>query len=137
MFLHLPNYLDQQIINNEQALLECGNDIDTAIKRLEDLCLGAAEARGEKTCPVEELGTTAEQGILSNNGEAAAAAAVTIQNQSASENMPADGAGAEWVDLFVREMMSATSVDDAKSHASKLLAVLENSITNIRSLKSS
>ncbi|TYI24250.1 hypothetical protein ES332_A06G220700v1 [Gossypium tomentosum] len=123
----------------EQALLECGNDIDTAIKRLEDLCLGAAEARGEKTCPVEELGTTAEQGILSNNGEAAAAAAaaVTIQNQSASENMPADGAGAEWVDLFVREMMSATSVDDAKSHASKLLAVLENSITNIRSLKSS
>ncbi|KAA3478432.1 Ubiquitin system component Cue [Gossypium australe] len=78
---------------NEQALLECGNDIDTAIKRLEDLCLGAAEARGEKTCPVEELGTTAEQGILTNNGEAVAAAAVvTIQNQSASENMPADGA---------------------------------------------
>ncbi|MBA0748378.1 hypothetical protein Gogos_005215, partial [Gossypium gossypioides] len=58
---------------------------------MEDLCLGAAEARGEKTCPVEELGTTAEQGILTNNGEAvAAAAAVTIQNQSASENMPAD-----------------------------------------------
>ncbi|KAH1055174.1 hypothetical protein J1N35_033239 [Gossypium stocksii] len=125
-------------MDHEQALLECGNDIDTAIKRLEDLCLGAAEARGEKTCPVEELGTTAEQGILTNNGEAvAAAAAVTIQNQLASENMSADGAGAEWADLFVREMMSATSVDDAKSHASKLLAVLENSITNIRSLKSS
>ncbi|MBA0694987.1 hypothetical protein Goari_005245, partial [Gossypium aridum] len=49
---------------------------------------GAAEARGEKTCPVEELGTTVEQGILTNNGEAVAA--VTIQNQSASENMPAD-----------------------------------------------
>lgn len=64
-------------------------------------------------------------GILTNNGEAIAAA-VTIQNPSASENMPADGAG--WVDLFVREMMSATSVDDAKSHVSKLLAVLENSI---------
>ncbi|KHG01235.1 putative transaldolase [Gossypium arboreum] len=120
-------HMDPQLL--EQALLECGNDIDTAIKKLEDLCLGAAEARGGKTCTVEELGTTAEQGILTNNGEAAAAAAaaVTIQNPSASENMPADGA--EWVDLFVREMMSATSVDDAKSHVSKLLAVLENSIS--------
>ncbi|MBA0748379.1 hypothetical protein Gogos_005216, partial [Gossypium gossypioides] len=56
---------------------------------MEDLCLGAAEARGGKTCTVEELGTTAEQGILTNNGEAVAAA-VTIQNPSASENMPAD-----------------------------------------------
>ncbi|MBA0627382.1 hypothetical protein Godav_004901 [Gossypium davidsonii] len=133
-------HMDPQLL--EQALLECGNDIDTAIKKLEDLCLGAAEARGGKTCTVEELGTTAEQvgqsslckwnltsalaGILTNNGEAVAAA-VTIQNPSASENMPADGA--EWVDLFVREMMSATSVDDAKSHVSKLLAVLENSIS--------
>ncbi|MBA0811514.1 hypothetical protein Gohar_003406, partial [Gossypium harknessii] len=133
-------HMDPQLL--EQALLECGNDIDTAIKKLEDLCLGAAEARGGKTCTIEELGTTAEQagqsslckwnltsalaGILTNNGEAVAAA-VTIQNPSASENMPADGA--EWVDLFVREMMSATSVDDAKSHVSKLLAVLENSIS--------
>ncbi|MBA0598558.1 hypothetical protein Gorai_008315, partial [Gossypium raimondii] len=56
----ISNY---SLLLQEQALLECDNDIDTAIKRLEDLCLGAAEGRGEKTCPVEELGTTAEQGI--------------------------------------------------------------------------
>nr|KJB68085.1 hypothetical protein B456_010G224700 [Gossypium raimondii] len=91
LFLHSYFHFNYSLLLQEQALLECDNDIDTAIKRLEDLCLGAAEGRGEKTCPVEELGTTAEQGILTNNGESvAAAAAVTIQNQSASENMPAD-----------------------------------------------
>ncbi|KAK8503417.1 hypothetical protein V6N12_034812 [Hibiscus sabdariffa] len=111
----------------EKALLECGNDIDSAIKRLQELCLGAPEAGGEKTCPVEESSTTVEQGILTNDGEAVAAAAVTVQNPPASENLPVDGAA--WVDLFVREMVSATSMDDAKARASRLLAVLENSIS--------
>ena len=62
---------------------------------------------------------------MSNDGEAAAA--VNVQNPLAPENLPVDGA--EWVDLFVREMMSATSVDDAKARASKLLEVLEKSIS--------
>ncbi|KAL4368380.1 hypothetical protein GQ457_05G034940 [Hibiscus cannabinus] len=119
-------HMDLELL--EKALLECGNDIDSAVKRLQELCLGAPEARGEKTqCPVEELGTTAEQGISTNDGEAAAAAAVTVQNQPAYENLPVDGAA--WVDLFVSEMMSATSMDDAKARASRLLAVLENSIS--------
>ncbi|XWS11782.1 hypothetical protein CRYUN_Cryun37aG0030100 [Craigia yunnanensis] len=113
-------HMDPELL--ERALLECGNDIDTAIKKLQELCLGAAEARGEKTCPVEELGTTAEQGTLSNDGEAAA-----VQNPSAPQNLPVDGA--EWVDLFVRERMSATSVDDAKVRISKLLEVLEKFIS--------
>ena len=63
---------------------------------------------------------------MTNDGEAAAG--VTVQNLSALENLPVDGA--EWVDLFVREMMGATSVDDAKARASKLLEVLEKSISN-------
>ena len=62
---------------------------------------------------------------MSNDGEAAAA--VNVQNPLAPENLPVDGA--EWVNLFVREMMSATSVDDAKARASKLLEVLEKSIS--------
>ncbi|XWS20449.1 hypothetical protein CRYUN_Cryun31cG0102100 [Craigia yunnanensis] len=117
-------HMDTELL--ERALLECGNDIDTAIKRLQELCLGAAEATGERSGPVEELGTTVEQVTLTNDGEAAAA--VTVQNPSALENLPVDGA--EWVDLFVREMMGATSVDDAKARASKLLEVLEKSISN-------
>ncbi|XVE89069.1 hypothetical protein DITRI_Ditri19aG0120500 [Diplodiscus trichospermus] len=115
-------HMDPELL--ERALLECGNDIDTAIKRLQELCLGTEEARGETTCPDEDLGTTAEQGTLTNDGEAAA---VIVQNPLVPENLPVDGA--EWVDLFVREMMSATSVDDAKARASKLLEVLEKSLS--------
>nr|KJB66463.1 hypothetical protein B456_010G140800 [Gossypium raimondii] len=87
-------HMDPELL--ERVLLECGNNIDTTIKRLQELHLGAADATGEKMGPVEELGTTAEQ---------------------------------EWVDLFVGEMMGASSVDDAKARASKLLEVLEKSIS--------
>lgn len=47
----------------ERVLLECGNDIDTATKSLQELCLGAVDARGENLCSVEELHRTAEQGM--------------------------------------------------------------------------
>ncbi|XP_038993350.1 uncharacterized protein LOC120117078 isoform X1 [Hibiscus syriacus] len=114
-----PN-IDPQLL--ERVLSECSNDIDTAIKRLQELCIGAA---GVESGPFEDLGTTAELGILTNGGEAAA---VSVQNPPATENLPVDGA--EWVDLFVREMMSATSVDDAKVRASKLLEVPEKAISN-------
>ncbi|MBA0626691.1 hypothetical protein Godav_004312 [Gossypium davidsonii] len=115
-------HMDPELL--ERALLECGNNIDTAIKRLQELHLGAADATGEKMGPVEELGTTAEQGTVTNNGEAAD---TTAQIPSAPETLPVDGA--EWVDLFVGEMMGASSVDDAKARASKLLEVLEKSIS--------
>lgn len=35
---------------------------------------------------------------------------------------------AEWVELFVREMLSASNIDDAKARASRALEVLEKSI---------
>ncbi|XP_017974627.1 PREDICTED: uncharacterized protein LOC18603427 [Theobroma cacao] len=108
----------------ERALLECGNDVDIATKRLQELCLGAAEATGEKSGPVEEVGT-AQLGTLASDGEAAAT--VAVQNPVAPENVAVDGAG--WVDLFLREMMSCTSMDDAKARASRLLEVLQKSIS--------
>ncbi|OMP01373.1 Ubiquitin system component Cue [Corchorus olitorius] len=108
----------------ERALLECENDIDAAITRLQELCLGGAEATLEKPGPIAELGTLAEPGALTNDGEAAAA--VSVQNPSAPENLPVDGAG--WVDFFVRELVSSTSMDEAKARASRLLEILEKSI---------
>ncbi|KAH0749497.1 hypothetical protein KY290_028729 [Solanum tuberosum] len=42
-------------------------------------------------------------------------------------NPPADGT--EWVELFVREMMSATSTDDARARATIVLESLEKSIS--------
>lgn len=62
-------------------------------------------------------------GTLTNE-EAAGAS----ENQSVPSNLPVDGA--EWVELFVREMMSAASVDDARARAAKVLEVLEKSISS-------
>lgn len=58
-----------------------------------------------------------------------AVAAVTNGEVVPSEdlkNLPMDGA--EWVELFVREMMSASNIDDARTRASRALEVLEKSI---------
>lgn len=49
------------------------------------------------------------------------------ENPSASDNLPVDGA--EWVNLFVREMMSATSPEDLRARASRALELLEKSIS--------
>ncbi|XP_070033934.1 uncharacterized protein [Nicotiana tomentosiformis] len=50
------------------------------------------------------------------------------ENSTASE---ADGEmDSEWVELFVREMMSATSIDDARARASRVLESLEKSISS-------
>lgn len=51
---------------------------------------------------------------------------VTNNGEIAEKNLPKDGA--DWVELFVREMMSASNMDDAKGRASRVLEVLEKSI---------
>lgn len=50
----------------------------------------------------------------------------TSENPSAPQNIPMDGA--DWVELFVREIMSATNMDDARNRASRALEFLEKSI---------
>ena len=54
------------------------------------------------------------------NGEA-----VNFEN-SPPQKPPVDGA--DWVDLFVREMLSASNMDDARTRASRALELLEKSI---------
>lgn len=53
---------------------------------------------------------------------------VAPDNLSTPNNLLVEGA--EWVDLFVREMMCATSMDDAKARAARLLEILEKSISS-------
>ena len=60
-------------------------------------------------------------GVAATNGEV-----VSSEDPSAPKNLPMDGA--EWVELFVREMMSASNMDDARARASRALEVLEKSI---------
>lgn len=102
----------------ERALEEYDNDIDAAIKSLRDLCLRSAE---ENSDAAENPDAAVEKEVV-NGGD------VTVsENPSAADNLPMDGA--EWVNLFVREMMSATSPDDARARASRVLELLEKSIS--------
>lgn len=110
--------MDQQLI--EQALEECGDDIDAAIKRLHELCLGSSDDNPGSGNDVE---AHAEQGGLAADKQATAPS----QDSLNPNTLPADGN--EWVELFVREMMSASSVDDARGRAARVLEVLEKSIS--------
>uniref|UniRef100_A0A5B6ZYD9 CUE domain-containing protein n=1 Tax=Davidia involucrata TaxID=16924 RepID=A0A5B6ZYD9_DAVIN len=118
--------MDKQLL--ERALEECGNDLDSAIRSLNELRLGSAENLGSVA---GKLGAAVEAniqfqsqvvaGMATSNGEGA-----SIEDPSAPQNLPMDGA--EWVELFVREMMSASNMDDARARASRALEVLEKSI---------
>ncbi|KAJ4845511.1 hypothetical protein Tsubulata_013033 [Turnera subulata] len=114
--LHLKSIFpesDPQLI--ERVLQECGYDLDSAIRSLQEQFSGSAE----------EVGGDFEQEALANDGDVVP---VASENAAAGSNLPVDGR--EWVDLFVREMMGATSVDDAKARASRVLEVLEKSISS-------
>ncbi|GAB2269501.1 hypothetical protein Dimus_004418 [Dionaea muscipula] len=106
--------MDKQLL--EKALEECGDDIDAAIKRLHELHLVSSE---ENSVPV---------GDLEKNEVNDATGDDTTKDTANQNTLPADGA--QWVELFVREMMSATSLDDARARAAKLLEVVEKSISS-------
>ncbi|KAL4588711.1 hypothetical protein LXL04_001606 [Taraxacum kok-saghyz] len=100
--------MDKQLL--ERTLNECGDDIETAIKSLTELHLVSVE---------QAVGNQLEYQIHPNdvaNGEA-----VVVESSP-----PVDGA--DWVDIFVREMVSASNIDDARTRASRALELLEKSI---------
>lgn len=98
----------------ERALEECGDDLDLAIRSLNELRLSSAASKA---------GVASEANVQPQlqNGEVSATDDLSGQN-----NLPTQGA--DWVELFVREMMSASNMDDAKARASRVLEVLEKSI---------
>lgn len=120
-----PSYLDHlralfphiefQLL--ERALEEFGNDLEAAIKSLNGLCLWA---QAEKSAKAEDACGKKEKGEWGNDGGGPVP-------ESFSNHLLSDGAN--WVDLFVREMMSATSIDDARARAARILEVLGNSIS--------
>lgn len=61
-------------------------------------------------------------GTITNDGDATP----PMMGPFAAKQPPMDSA--EWVELFVREMMSASNIEDAKARASRALEVLEKSI---------
>ncbi|KAK9269321.1 hypothetical protein L1049_001092 [Liquidambar formosana] len=116
--------MDNQLL--ERALEECGDDLDSAIKSLTELRLGPANRNlgsdaGRSDVALESNVQLQTQGIMTTNGEVSSA-----EDPSAPKNLPMDGV--DWVELFVREMMSASNMDDARARASRALEVLEKSI---------
>ncbi|XP_058206891.1 uncharacterized protein LOC131320260 [Rhododendron vialii] len=117
--------MDKQLL--ERALKECGDDLDLAIRRLNELRLGATENLGSDASnshiAEEEKVQSQAAGIggVNANGDVASAG-----DPLPPQNLPMGGA--DWVELFVREMMNASNMDDARARASRALEVLEKSI---------
>ncbi|CAK9170938.1 unnamed protein product [Ilex paraguariensis] len=111
--------MEKQLL--ERALEECGGDLDSAIRSLNELRLGSAAGKSVAT---QEAIQFSAPGILTGNGEATPA-----EDPSASQSLPMDGA--DWVDLFVTEMKNSSNMDDARARVSKVLEVLEKSICEL------
>ncbi|XP_060172769.1 uncharacterized protein LOC132603644 [Lycium barbarum] len=109
-------HMDTQLL--EEALEESGNDLDAAIRSLHELRLGYSDGKSD----------TKADGEMENGMKPTNAPAAQSEDPSAENNFPAGGA--EWVDCFVREMMTATSIDDARARATRLLEGLEKCISS-------
>ncbi|KAL4589089.1 hypothetical protein LXL04_001991 [Taraxacum kok-saghyz] len=112
--------MDKKLL--EEALEKSGNDLDSAIKSLNELSLGYLDGLSGLPLQSTEKGssTIIEDAVsLSNNSSA--------NDDNNNNNIPKSGP--EWVELFVTEMTSATSIDDARLRAMRVLETLEKSIT--------
>ncbi|XP_042378198.1 uncharacterized protein LOC121971133 isoform X1 [Zingiber officinale] len=122
--------MDQQLL--KQALEASGNDLDSAIKSLNDLRLdssymslvsavGKSENGTEMNGPLSSKGRLALGTLKENGVDIAGAADASLPS---ADVHPTN----EWVDLFVREMMNASDIDDARARASRALEFFEKSI---------
>ncbi|XP_038987559.1 uncharacterized protein LOC103704320 isoform X2 [Phoenix dactylifera] len=105
--------MDPQIL--QRALEACSSNMDAAIKSLNELQSGAA---GRNFCSASSKASVKMGTNILLSSEA--------RNSFSAENLPPDGSG--WIELFVREMMNASHVDDARSRTSRVLELLEKSI---------
>ncbi|KAK7347549.1 hypothetical protein VNO80_22082 [Phaseolus coccineus] len=123
LLLHLAAFfpdMDNHLL--EKALEDCGNDIDSAIRSLNQLRLGAPPPPSLHSTPIASDATLQPQvGEGRYDTEVSAS-----EDPVAGKNYPTNGA--EWVELFVNEMVNASNMDDAKARASRMLEALEKSI---------
>ncbi|KAL3747741.1 hypothetical protein ACJRO7_016533 [Eucalyptus globulus] len=116
--------MDKQLL--ERALEESGNDLDSAIRRLNELRLGSADPNLGSALDGSNAAVDVNVPLQSQGGATTAGEPGLSQDSSAEETISIDGA--EWVELFVREMTSASNMDDAKARAARALEALEKSI---------
>ncbi|XVE98370.1 hypothetical protein REPUB_Repub03eG0100600 [Reevesia pubescens] len=117
--------MDNQVL--ERALEECGDDLDSAIRSLNELRLGSGDRNAAAAPAADKTGVVLEGNVqLQVQGVATANGDVPTKEQTAPEVFSMDGS--DWVELFVRELLNASNVDDARARASRALEVLEKSI---------
>ncbi|KAM3240458.1 hypothetical protein ACQJBY_053886 [Aegilops geniculata] len=117
-----PNLRDELL---ERALEASGDDLDFAIRSLNDLRLESAEAIFSAAVSEPENGlSTALKLSAEGNGQLDAISG----NPPVTDNCQTNHHSSEWVELFVREMMSASDINDARARASRALEVIEKSI---------
>ncbi|XP_075523423.1 uncharacterized protein LOC142556077 [Primulina tabacum] len=108
--------METQLIEN--ALEKYGDDLDSAVKSLHELRL---VYKGN-------LGSTSEEDAnFQNDDTPTEGDTFPVEEPQVQNHLPVDGAG--WVDFFVREMISSTSIDDARIRAARVLESLEKSIS--------
>ncbi|KAG2656540.1 hypothetical protein PVAP13_1KG091000 [Panicum virgatum] len=111
--------MDPQLL--ERALEASGDDLDSAIKSLTELRLESTVGESEKGLSAA-LKLSAE-GTVSNGH-----LGVVTEHPPATDNDQTNNHSSEWVELFVREMMSSSDIDDARARASRALEAFEKSI---------
>ncbi|XP_017243070.1 uncharacterized protein LOC108215194 isoform X2 [Daucus carota subsp. sativus] len=122
--VHLDNLaaifpdMDKQLL--ERALEECGDDLDSAIKSLTELRLGSTVINSDAAPAQQANGQVQPPGVTANGEDASSENPPTTQTPSMD--------GADWVELFVTEMVNASNIDDARNRASRALEFLEKSI---------
>ncbi|KAL6771226.1 hypothetical protein ACKKBF_B34445 [Auxenochlorella protothecoides x Auxenochlorella symbiontica] len=113
-----PSMSDQEIA---AVLEEYGNDVDAAIKRLNELQLsGAREAAPSGTPPAFIPGDHPTPG-QEQQGQGAG-------GLPSAPPSPTAHSAAEWVEEVVREMTAARSVEDARARAARVLEAFERGV---------
>jgi hypothetical protein len=104
----------------EKALEASGDDLDSAIKSLNELRLESAGFKSENG--QHTVIQPSVEGIPNGGVDTA------TEHPPAADNYQTSNNGSEWVELFVREMTNASDIDDARARASRALEALEKSI---------
>ncbi|KAK1275549.1 hypothetical protein QJS04_geneDACA001544 [Acorus gramineus] len=116
--------MDAQILEN--AFEACGYDLDSTIKKLNELWLGSAKANLASGASEFDSGNGGDGHQTSQNILPIGVNGTAAEISPSMENLPTDGS--EWVELFVKEMMNASDICDAKARAARALEALEKSI---------
>ncbi|XP_010440673.1 PREDICTED: golgin subfamily A member 3 isoform X2 [Camelina sativa] len=110
--------MDKQIL--EKAIEGCGDDLDSAIRCLNQLRLESANRNSDSATDQSSLV------IQEANVETKQQAKDEVLSNGEPNVLNLDGT--EWVELFVREMTNASDMKDAKTRAARALEALEKSI---------